>query len=284
MAKTPKSNNSERVAPILRWIGGKRQLVDHLVAFLPADIANLTYREPFLGAGWLFFALNPRKAILSDANEHLINCYESVRDCWDEIARHLRRHISRDSEDYYYRVRLKYNSAPFSAEQAARFIYLNKACFNGIFRVNQKGNFNVPYGWKDRPAVPNADQLRRASDVLRRASLHALSFEQALRSVSRNDFVYLDPPYPPLNGETAYFTHYTKDRFDDADQRRLAAIVRTLDKRSCRFMMTNADTAVIRGLYRGFRIYRLPVTRFVTCKSRKHQVYELVITNYTKVL
>jgi DNA adenine methylase len=275
-----KSLKSEQISPILRWIGGKRQLVSHLISFLPRDIEGRIYHEPFLGAGWLFFALRPEKAVLSDANVHLIQCYEFVRDSWEEVSKYLWKHLSQDSEDHYYKVRARYNSSSSSPDQAARFIYLNKSCFNGIFRVNQNGQFNVPYGWKKRPAIPDSSHLERVSCILRRASLSAQPFEHSLRGLSRRDFVYLDPPYPPLNGVTANFTHYTKDRFKVDDQLRLAGAVRELDERGCKFMMSNADTCQIRSLYKGFYISSLPVTRYVTCKSVKHRVSELVITNY----
>jgi DNA adenine methylase len=275
-----KSPYTSLPSPILRWIGGKRQLVSHLISFLPGDISNRRYREPFLGAGWLFFALRPKRAVLSDANEHLIKCYEFVRDSWEQISKLLRQHGSRDSEAYYYRVRAKYNSSRYSAGQAARFIYLNKSCFNGIFRVNEGGHFNVPYGWKDRPALPDAEQLQSVAELLRLSSLSAQPFEEALRKVSEEDFVYLDPPYPPLNGETAYFTHYTKDRFNGDDQQRLAEVTRELNSRGCKFMMSNSDSALIRRLYKGFHIHSLPVIRYVTCKSIKHKASEVVITNY----
>jgi DNA adenine methylase len=276
---TERSMPGAIVSPFLRWAGGKRQIVRELIKLLPSDIKTRTYREPFLGAASLFFAIRPSRAILSDANPHLIQCYELVRDDWQNVARYLREHAARNSKAYYYEVRAAYNRSPFSAAQAARFIYLNKTCFNGIFRVNRKGQFNVPYGWKEPPAIPNAEQLRRVAEALKGVSLSAASFASVFTNVSGNDFFYLDPPYPPLNG-TAYFTHYTRNRFNQFDQEWLASWVRKLDKIGCRFMMTNADTDKIRRLYRGFRFARLPVTRFITCKSIRHKVKELVITNY----
>lgn len=268
--------------PILRWAGGKRQLVGRLLKFVPPDINERVYREPFLGAGCLFFALQPQKAILSDANEHLISCYKVVRDEWRPVARNLRLYAARNSRDNYYRIRTRYNMENrhrFSAAQAARFIYLNKACFNGIFRVNQKGEFNVPYGWKEPPAIPSRLAMASASAALNRAVLRTQRFDKALESASEHDFVYLDPPYPPLN-RTAYFTHYTRDRFNTEDQKKLAETVWALHRRGCLIIMTNADTSLIRRLYRGFYITSLPVTRFITCKAKKHIVRELVITNY----
>jgi len=265
--------------PFLRWAGGKRQIVRELINLLPDDIEKRLYREPFLGAGALFFALRPKRAVLSDANEHLIKCYEYVRDDWKSVARYLRQYARRNSQSYYYEVRKRYNRSHYSAAQAARFIYLNKTCFNGIFRVNRRGQFNVPYGWKEPPAIPTPANLREIADALRGATLRAASFATVLADVSPNNFLYLDPPYPPLN-ETAYFNHYIRGRFNKFDQEWLAAWVRKIDAKGCPFMMTNADTDKIRRLYSGFRFLRLPVTRFITCKSVRHKVKELIITNY----
>lgn len=270
---------SRILPPFLRWAGGKRQIVPELLGLLPVDIEGRLYREPFLGAGALFFALRPKRAVLSDANEHLIKSYEYVRDDWKTVGRYLRQHLCRNSESYYYEIRKKYNNSRYSAAQAARFIYLNKSCFNGIFRVNRKGQFNVPYGWKEPPAIPDTEQLRKVAAALKRATLRTASFATVLAEVSRYDFLYLDPPYPPLN-ETAYFTHYTVSRFNGIDQEWLAGWIHKLSAIGCPFMLTNADTDKIRRLYRGFRFTRLPVTRFVTCKAKREVVRELVVTNY----
>jgi DNA adenine methylase len=274
-------NNGDipKIGPFLRWAGGKRQLRKILLNFLPEDIGQRTYREPFLGGGSLFFALRPKTAILSDANEHLIRCYKFVRDEPSLVARYLHSHAAKDSEAYYYRVRDEYNRSYYSAAQAARFIYLNKTCFNGIFRVNTNGKFNVPYGQKQSPAIPDENELNGIAKVLSKASLQASPFEKALADTARGDFTYLDPPYPPLNG-TAYFTHYTSDRFSEQDQRSLAGCVHELDKAGCLLMISNADTPLIRRLYCAYNLVSLPVTRFLTCKATRHKVKELIITNY----
>lgn len=265
--------------PILRWAGGKRYLIQELLSQLPPRVNQRRYHEPFLGAGSLFFALNPQRAVLADANEHLVRCYEKVRDDPDGIAIYLREHAKNTGEKYFYQVRRLYNSSSFSTAQAARFVYLNRTCFNGIFRVNRQGEFNVPYGWKEPPPLPDRAHLREAGIALENAKLHAVPFEEALKYVRRNDFVYLDPPYPPLNG-TANFTHYTADRFDTTDQARLALEVRRIADLGALFMMSNADTYLVRRLYAGFAMKRLKVTRFITCKAVKHAVRELLITNY----
>ncbi len=150
------SDVTKSIEPILRWAGGKRQLLGRLLEFVPSDVRERVYHEPFLGAGCLFFALQPKKAVLSDANRHLISCYVFVRDNWQQVRRYLQEHKKRTSKRYFYEIRQEYNlynHGRVSAAQAARFIYLNKTCFNGIFRVNQREEFNVPYGWKEPPAM-----------------------------------------------------------------------------------------------------------------------------------
>lgn len=268
-----------RVEPLLRWAGGKRQILQKLLDKLPADVADRRYFEPFLGAGSMFFALRPKVAIISDSNAHLIQCYEAVRDHSQTVARYLLAHKSRHSKRHYYSVRSQYNLSRPSASQAARFIYLNQACFNGLFRVNRSGHFNVPWGDKIRPRALSLRELVNASQLLRSAVLKTTDYEAALSAAVADDFAYLDPPYPPLNG-TAYFTHYTMDRFDVTNQRRLAEGVRNASARGVLFMMSNADTELIRDLYSGFSIEPIPVTRYVTCKKKKHRVSEVIITNY----
>ena len=265
--------------PILRWAGGKWHLINYLKKYLPVDYANRRYCEPFLGAGSLFFSLKPQNAFISDLNEHLINCYQHIRDNPKLISTYLQRHSKNTSEDYYYGLRDLYNKSADSIAQAARFIYLNRTCFNGIFRVNLKGEFNVPYGWKEPPPIPTFGQLLETSKSLEKTRIEAISFDLALAQINKKDFIYLDPPYPPLNG-TSFFTHYTSDRFLKEDQKRLAQLVKELDKVGCKILMSNADTKYIRELYKKFNISNLSVRRWVTSKAVKHQVSELVITNY----
>lgn len=265
--------------PFLRWAGGKQHLVKQLLHFLPSDVGKRVCHEPFLGAGSLFFALRPARATLGDSNEHLIRCYEYVRDAPNLVARYLRWHARHTGEEHYYRVRREYNRSKFSSAQAARFIYLNKASFNGIFRVNQRGEYNVPYGHKEPPALPSRERLQRVSEMLAGARLQCADFEEAMQDCSAGDFVYVDPPYPALNG-TSYFTHYTKDRFSDADQKRLAEVISDLHSRGCLVMVSNADTPWVRSLYHSFYKQTIPVRRYITCRPVKHTVRELIITNY----
>jgi DNA adenine methylase len=265
--------------PFLRWAGGKSKVVQHLVQYVPSHYG--AYWEPFLGAGALFFRLAPEAAYLSDLNEDLIECFRHVRANPDLIHRYLREHARRTSEDYYYLVRDKYNSGRTSFSQAARFIYLNKTNFNGIFRVNLGGEYNVPYGHKDPPALPSLDDLRTASDILSSAKLETGSFEGVLLATSpqEGDLVYLDPPYPPLN-ETAYFRHYTRHRFSLDDHKRVAQVAELLRGKGVFVMVSNADIAEIRSLYRDWYRHKLPVVRWVAANGNRTKVSELVITSY----
>jgi DNA adenine methylase len=265
--------------PFLRWVGGKQYIVSQLLGLLPDDVHSRRYFEPFVGAGSLFLALGPRKAVLGDANRHLIDTYIQVKRNPAVVHRFLR-HLARNlSERRYYSVRDDYNMAVPSARQAARFIFLNRTGFNGVFRVNTSGAYNVPYGHKKRPCFPTLPALRAIAVRLRSAKLFAETFERSTRSAGEGDFVYFDPPYPPLNG-TSYFTHYTRQRFGQTDQERVAAVFRAVCERGALAMMTNADTPLIRELYRGYRMHTLDVTRWVTNATSKHKVRELVITSY----
>ncbi len=268
--------------PFLRWAGGKQRQATALARYLPPNLHNLRYVEPFAGAGSLFFRANPRVALLADLNPHLMQAYSQVRDNPRLVARMLKAYRRADSEDYYYQVRSEYNSSlrRASATQAARFIYLNRTCFNGIFRVNRAGYFNVPYGKKHKPVFPSEEHLIAASRRLRRTQLRCQCFRDTLRQLKGNSFfVYLDPPYPALNG-TSYFSHYTKDRFNEQDQKDLAALTTKLASAGVQLMLSNADTDLIRHLYADFNITTLSVTRSITCKSSKVQVRDLVVTNY----
>jgi len=265
--------------PFLRWAGGKRQILPMLLDNLPKDIHLLVYHEPFLGAGSLFLALLPHKAILSDLNKDLINCFYYIKTDPEEVGKHLYFFQEHTTKADYYKIRNDYNEGCISAIQAARFIFLNKTCYNGIFRVNMQGKFNVPYGSRNHPTLPNYEELMTISNVLKGVTLSSISYERAISETNINDFVYLDPPYPPLNG-TSYFNHYTVERFPEEEQFKLAREVISMDIRGVKFMMTNSDTELIRDLYSQFNMVSIPVTRFITCKSTRHQVSELVIKNY----
>jgi DNA adenine methylase len=274
-----REDDGSRVRPILRWVGGKQALVKRLLQRLPDVPEGQTYFEPFLGAGALFFSLAPQTAVLGDANPRLIELYQSVATNPTLFARRFASLTSDVSKDAYYRVRADFNSGRSSAKRAAQFLFLNRTCFNGVFRVNRRGHFNVPYGYKSTPRFPSTEELLGMSNLLSRAKLLASSYEDTVRGAKRGDVVYLDPPYPPIS-DTSYFTHYTKDRFTEFDQCALADVVDDLSSRGCKILLSNADTPLVRDLYGHYRIESLDVTRWVASGKHKHRVAELVVSNF----
>lgn len=274
---------SLRFRPFIRWAGGKQSIVRELLAHLPKDFAmnGNKYFEPFLGAGSLFLAACPHKAVLSDLNEHLVNCFRVIRDNPCEFHRLIKNHAKSHSPKHYYKTRERFNSGSAKSVEvfAAQFYYLNRMSFNGIYRVNQEGFYNVPIGNKKSVLIPDKDWLIDLSNVLEGVDFKVGDFIDALKTAAPGDFIYFDPPYPPLN-ETAYFTHYTKEKFNPIDQENLACVAINLNGIGCKVMISNADTPEIRMLYRGWSIKQLGVTRYVTCKRERRAVQELIIKNY----
>lgn len=207
--------------------------------------------------------------------------YQYVRNCPELIHEYLCEHRKNDSSRYYYQIRELYNRQKDrpSARQAARFIYMNKTCYNGVYRVNSQGLFNVPYGRYDTTSLPSLEHLNQVSKVLQNKEISVKPFEKALENVKKGDFIYLDPPYPPRNN-TSCFNHYTSDRFSEKDQEKLADTVRELDRAGCYLMISNGNDEKILELYKNFNVHNYDVTRFITCKEKRDKVRELVITNY----
>jgi DNA adenine methylase len=251
--------------------------------FLPSEDFG-TYWEPFLGSGALFFALGPQKAVLADVNSELISCYQQVKQDPNRVYDNMQKYVPKISKDYYYRTRRLFNNVRGQGEQAARFIFLNRTGFNGIYRVNNSGDYNVPYGFKEPPPFPSRKDLKEASKLLQEASLHNKSYHIVLayKKLKAKDFIYLDPPYLPHNLETAYFTHYTDGGFDLEDHKKLAKLANGLHKKGCFVMISNSDNKEIRKLYRGlhWRFHKLPVMRFIAANGTRNSVNELIITNY----
>jgi DNA adenine methylase len=269
-------------SPFVKWAGGKGQLLSQLEAFFPSPGSYRRYFEPFLGGGAVFFHLQPRQAILSDLNEELINAYEVIRDQLEPLLASLRKHERHeDTAEYYYRVRAYRPEQLDPVRRASRFIFLNKRCYNGLYRVNSKGLFNVPRGrYKSPPRIFDEQNLRGVSLLLRRATLRVASYELVLELAGKGDFVYLDPPYQPLSS-TAYFTQYTRGSFDEADQVRLANVLRRLDRRGALFLLNNHDTPLQRRLYGDFVIAEAQASRMINSRADKRGgVTELIITNY----
>jgi DNA adenine methylase len=266
--------------PFLKWAGGKGRLLGQYEPFLPPVID--TYYEPFLGGGAMFFHLagRSRRAVLGDINPELVNVYCCVRDNVEALIRYLRDHQRWHCPDYYYEVRQR-QSLRSPVERAARLIYLNKTCYNGLYRENSQGHFNVPVGRYKNPAICDASLLRTASAALQIADIQAFSFDTLLeRSLSPRDFVYFDPPYHPIS-PTSSFTGYSRYGFTGNDQAQLAQVFRTLAEQGQQAMLSNSDCELIRSLYAGFPLHAIQAARAINSRAgRRGKISELLITSY----
>ena len=273
--------------PFLKWAGSKKQLRAAFLPMYPGATAVTGYHEPFVGSGAVFFdiknRLAPRRCSLSDNNAELIAAFTAVRDDVEEVITTLARHRARHCEKYFYEVRATPPEALAKQsliDRGARLIYLNKTCFNGLYRVNSRGLFNVPIGRYVNPTIFDPEVLRAASLALQGVRLTTEHFAKVLARAKPGDMVYFDPPYVPLSA-TAYFTAYTEGVFGEAQQRELAKVYRTLDKRGCKVMLSNSDTPLVHELYRGFDIRQVLARRSINSKSdARGKINELVVLNY----
>jgi DNA adenine methylase len=266
--------------PFLKWAGGKSRLIPKYQTYLPAREAIKRYFEPFIGSAALFFHLQPARACLSDCNRKLIEVFEVVRDDVNGLIEALQPH--RNEKDYYYRVRAQNPADMDKAARAARIIYMNRTCYNGLYRENQQGEFNVPFGRYKNPTICDEDRLHAASAALQGVDLCATDFAEAVAGAGAGDFVYFDPPYVPLNA-TSSFTSYSRFGFDESDHRRLAETVHALTKRGCRVMLSNSSAPLVYELYEGHGYQLMPIQarRNINSKANKRgPVTELLILNY----
>lgn len=269
----------------LKWAGGKLQLIEQLENLFPHKFRN--YYEPFIGSGAVFFyvksKLKPNKVILSDTNEELINCFVIVRDKPSELVESLLNHRKKHSKEYYYAVRSIESNRLDSVDRAARLIYLNKTCFNGLYRVNSKGQFNVPFGDYESPSIFDKNTLFQASQLLRGVHLQVMSFEKILDFAGKDDFVYFDPPYIPLS-KTSSFTRYSKSDFSMKEQKQLSEVFEALHSRGCFVMLSNSDHALTRELYRDYKKNTVVVRakRMInSVGSKRGAIDELIVTSYS---
>ncbi len=260
--------------PFLKWAGGKRQLLPALIRHVPKEFGR--YFEPFVGGGALFFSLRPRKAVLADVNERLIRTYRGVRDHVAEVIALLRDYPHDDK--FFYELREVDIDARTDAEVAAWFIYLNKTGYNGLYRVNRRNRFNVPFGRYDNPTICDHANLRACSTALAETELLVADFEVATANAKRADFVYFDPPYVPLSA-TSSFTSYTCGGFGFDEQTRLCDVALGLKKRGVNVLLSNSSAGSVRDLYeKGFETTEVSAPRFVNSKaSGRGAVTELVI-------
>ena len=274
--------------PFVKWAGGKRQIIDKLKKYLPEDFD--TYYEPFVGGGALLFELSPQKAVINDSNEELINVYKVLcnEEKFKKMCHTLNHYETSHSEEFYYEIRNKdRNKKSFNRladyTRAARTIYLNKACFNGLYRVNSKNEFNVPFGKKKKLNTYEGSNLITVSNYLTMNDVKILccDFEEAVKDAKKGDFIYFDPPY---DSDTSTFNSYTETGFDKDEQRRLAKVYKELDQRGCYVMLSNHNTKLINELYKDYNIHVIEAKRNINSDGKKRgKVEEVIITNYKSI-
>jgi len=259
--------------PFIKWVGGKRQLVPELLKYVPATYG--TYHEPFVGGGALFFALQPREAVLSDSNARLIRTYRGIRDSVHEVIDQLRTFPNEKS--FFLDMRKRDIDAGSYADVAAWFIYLNKTTYNGLYRVNKRNGFNSPFGDFKNPAICDEPNLLACSEALKRAGLPVADFFEYTTNIHQGDFVYFDPPYVPLSA-TSDFTSYTAEKFGPDHQKRLRDLALHLRERGVHVVLSNSGSDIVRQLYKDFTIEEVQATRRVNCQAKgRGAVTELII-------
>ena len=266
--------------PCLKWAGGKRQIASILETHLPTSYNR--YFEPFLGGGALFFKHQPKEAFLSDTNADLIRVYTCIHNHADQLIKSLKTH--KNTKEYYYEIRKQDRHPNFSTipdlEKASRFLYLNKTCYNGLYRVNANGQFNTPFGYYKKPNIVQEETLKTCQKALKNAHLSVKHFTDIEIMVGKNDFVYLDPPYVPIS-KTANFTHYTKEGFNEIDQINLKNLCDTIHKKGGFFMCSNSYTPFILKTYKSYNILEIEVPRFINSNGNgRGPIKEVIIKNY----
>ena len=266
--------------PVIKWVGGKRQLINELKSFLPKKYNR--YFEPFIGGGALFFSLKHKNSFISDYNHELTNLYTIIKEKPLELIKDLNRH--KNDEDYYYNIRaLDRDEAKYkklsNVKKASRFIYMNKTGFNGLYRVNQKGQHNVPFGKYKNPSWLDEENILECSKLLSHTEIQTGDFEIIKEHIQKGDFVYFDPPYVPLNNTS--FTSYTNQGFDTEMQERLKNLCDYIDSIGAYFMLSNSYTDYILDLYKNYEIKTVMANRAVNCKATgRGKIKEVVVINY----
>ncbi len=277
---------NEKPKPFVKWVGGKRQLLKQfreLGLYPPDDFNPLTntYFEPFVGGGAVFFDLLPKKAELSDLNAELITTYNVIKKDVDALITSLKKH--RYEKEYYLKMRAKNPKTLSDVEVASRFIFLNRTGFNGMYRVNSKGEFNVPFGRYTNPIICDEENLRKVAKVLQKVTIKEQDYKTVLKRAKKGDFVYFDPPYYPVS-KTASFTSYTADSFLEKEQTELRDTFVELHKRGCFVMLSNSDTPFINKLYsgiKGVKVSKVSAGRAINSNATKRgKIHEVLVTNY----
>ena len=277
------------VSPVLKWVGGKRQLISDIEPLIPKSIS--TYVEPFVGGGAVLFHLQPKKAIINDYNQELMNVYQVIKDKPNELIEVLQEHKGLNSEDYFYEIRSLDRSENYEnmtdVEKAGRVIYLNKTCFNGLFRVNRAGFFNTPYGKYKNPSIVNEVTIKAVSNYFNSAKIKFLTgdYKEALRRLRRGAFVYFDPPYVPISSSSS-FTGYTEHGFDYEKQVELRDECLKLHNRGVKFLQSNSYSPEILELYSDQKVFNIEIVkakRSINSQvDKRGEISEVLVYNYEK--
>lgn len=271
------------VSPVVKWVGGKRQLLPEIRKYIPEKFT--IYYEPFVGGGAVLFDIQPKRAVINDVNFELMNLYEVIRDNVDLLIEDLKKH--KNEKEYFYEIReLDRDKEKYSqltkVERASRLLYLNKTCYNGLYRVNQAGQFNTPFGNYKNPNIINEKVIRAVSDYFNWADItfKCCDFEESVKGIGKGAFVYFDPPYDPVS-ESANFTEYSKDGFTKEDQIRLKKLCDRLNDKGIKFLLSNSATEFIIDLYKDYKIEIIQARRSINSDGRKRgEVDEVLVRNY----
>lgn len=269
----------ENVKPFIRWAGGKQNLIKEIYDNLDLNGVNRLF-EPFLGGASFFLFGEFEYSYLSDLNFNLTNCYQQIKLNPKGIYDGLSRYLIPVTPDVYYHERdvFNYHNGEQTLDQAIRFIFLNRTSFNGIYRVNKSGIYNVPFG-KPNPAFTSLEHLEKISRKLQQTTIFNAYYDEIEKLVQPNDLIYLDPPYPKLS-DTAYFNHYTLDKFDNKEQEKVSMFAKRIQAKGCKIVVSNADLPEIRELYSSWNISECSTFRYISCKKDRVKVKELIIKNF----
>ncbi len=272
------------IAPFLKWVGGKRQIMPSIVELLPKNIGVYNYVEPFIGGGAVLFNLQPKNAVINDFNSELINVYKVIKNNLNELITDLKKHVN--NSDYFYELRSLDRTDDFKnltpVQRASRIIYLNKTCFNGLYRVNNAGEFNAPFGRYKNPNIVNEPTLKAVSKFLNlnNISINSGDYSDILKQTDEKSFVYLDPPYHPIS-ENSNFTGYIQGGWDMYDQIELRKACDDLHKKGVKFLLSNSSADFIKDEYKEYHIVTVKANRAINSDgANRGEVDELLIRNY----
>ncbi len=269
--------NKLKPKPFVKWAGGKKQILSRLLHYKPTHFNR--YIEPFVGGGAFLFELNFMEGLINDSNEELIICYEIIRDYPEELIRDLKKHVN--TAEYFYEIRRQNSSELTKIERASRLIYLNRTCYNGLWRVNQKNQFNTPFGKYTNPKIVNSQLIIEVSTFLKKVKIYCMDFEKfLLENAKEDDFIYLDPPYHPIS-KYSDFKRYTKDFFGLEEQKRLAFIFKKLHEKGCKLLLSNSYSDFILESYKDFNIVIIDARRNINKNpDGRGLIKEVLIKNY----